>query len=173
LVDCSPAAQQRLISQLKCLGAHADYIILDVGSGANKVIGHFWQAADCVLLVTTPDVASLMDAYAAVKVLCAAGSRPLLKSLVNEAPNNATAADVQQRLSRACRRFLGLKISGAGHLPSDPCVTQAAAEGLPFVLAHPNCDATRAVEQLAQALTSATGDESRARKSSPRLRASA
>ena len=164
LVDCSPAAQQRLIHQLKCLGAHADYIILDVGNGANRVIGHFWQAADCVLLVTTPDVVSLMDAYAAVKVLCSAGPQPLLKSLVNEAPNHATTTDVQQRLSRACRRFLGLKISAAGCLPSDPCVAQAAAEGLPFVLAHPNCDATRAIEQLAQSLTAATGDESRVRK---------
>ncbi len=168
LVDCSPAAQQRLIHQLKCLGAHADYIILDVGSGANRVIGHFWQAADCVLLVTTPDVVSLMDAYAAVKVLCAAGPRPLLKSLVNEAADHATTADVQQRLSRACRRFLGLKISGAGQLPSDPCVTQAAAEGVPFVLAYPNCDATRAIEQLAQSLTAATSDEGRIRKPSGR-----
>ena len=162
LVDCSPAAQQRLIHQLKCLGAYADYIILDVGSGANRVIGHFWQAADCVLLVTTPDVVSLMDAYAAVKVLCAAGTRPMLKSLVNEAPNQATTADVQQRLSRACRRFLGLKISAAGHLPSDPCVAKAAAEGLPFVLAYPNSEATRSIEQLAVSLTAATGEESRA-----------
>jgi len=150
LVDCSASAQQRLLAQLKCLGAYADFVILDVGSGANRVIGHFWQTADHVFLVTTPDVVSVMDAYAAVKVLCAGVAPPSLKSVVNFAPNAAAAADVHQRLSRACRRFLGLKLTAGGHVPCDPRVGQGAAERQPFMLEHPTCDAALAVEQLAQ-----------------------
>jgi flagellar biosynthesis protein FlhG len=164
LVDCSPSAQQRLVTQLKCLGAHADFVILDVGSGANRVIGHFWQAADHVFLVTTPDVVSVMDAYAAVKVLCAGVAPPSLKSVVNFAPHAAAAADVHQRLSRACRRFLGLKLTAGGHIPCDPRVNQAASQRQPFMLEYPGCEAAQAVEQLAQWLCQAPAKPSPAPK---------
>jgi len=156
VVDCSPGAQERLVGQLKCLGAYADYVILDVGSGANRVAGHFWQAADCVLLVTTSDVVALMDAYAAVKLLCSSGAQPVLRSFVNRAGSTAVAADVHQRLSRACRRFLGLKISSAGHLGESACLQHAAGtsatEALPL-----EQDTARAIESLAQSLTSPPG----------------
>jgi flagellar biosynthesis protein FlhG len=167
LVDCSPSAQQRLLAQLKCLGAHADFVILDVGSGANRVIGHFWQSADHVFLVTTPDVVSVMDAYAAVKVLCAGVAPPSLKSVVNFSPSAAAAADVHQRLSRACRRFLGLKLTAGGHIPCDARVSQAAAERQPFMLEHPTCEAAQAVEQLAQWLCQPAAKASGAAKPAP------
>lgn len=164
LVDCSPSAQQRLLAQLKCLGAYADFVILDVGSGANRVIGHFWQSADSVFLVTTPDVVSVMDAYAAVKVLCTGVARPSLKSVVNFAPHAAAATDVHQRLSRACRRFLGLKLTAGGHIPCDPLVGQAAGQRQPFMLEYPTCEAAIAVEQLAQSLCQPTASPSAARQ---------
>ncbi|HEX4147850.1 MAG TPA: P-loop NTPase [Pirellulales bacterium] len=178
LVDCSPSAQQRLLVQLKCLGAYADFVILDVGSGANRVIGNFWQTADQVFLVTTPDVVSVMDAYAAVKVLCAGVAPPSLKSVVNFAPAAAAAADVHQRLSRACRRFLGLKLTAGGHIPCDPRVAQGAAERQPFMLEHPTCEAAVAVEQLAQwlcqpAAKPAASSKSASRAASAARRASA
>ena len=68
LADVSPAAQERFVRQLRGLGAHADFVILDVGSGLSRVVRSFWRAADCVLLVTTPELVSVMDAYASIKV---------------------------------------------------------------------------------------------------------
>lgn len=169
LVDCSPSAQQRLLTQLKCLGAYADFVVLDVGSGANRVIGHFWHAADQVFLVTTPDVVSVMDAYAAVKVLCAGIAPPSLKSVVNFAPHPAAAADVHQRLSRACRRFLGLKLTAGGHIPCDKHVGEAAAQRQPFMLEAPTCEAAQAIGQLAQSLCQPAARSSTASKALTRL----
>src|SRR5688572_26385898 len=69
--DCSPAAQDRLLGELNRLGRHADLVVLDVGSGLNHVVRRFWQVADRVLLLSTPDKIAVMDAYAAIKVLTA------------------------------------------------------------------------------------------------------
>jgi flagellar biosynthesis protein FlhG len=154
LIDCSEPAQQRLLSQLKCLGAYADFVILDAGSRANRVAGQFWQAADHILLVTTTEVVSIMDGYAAVKILAGTELRACLQSVVNLAPSAAAAADVHQRLGRACRRFLGLKLSSAGHVPCDARVSTATAAGQPVLLEYPDCEAALYVEQLAQHLTS-------------------
>jgi flagellar biosynthesis protein FlhG len=162
--DCSEASQQRLLAQLKGLGAHADFVILDVGSGANRVIGQFWQAAENVLLITTPDVMSIMDTYAAVKILCGGGAMPALRSVVNFAPDVATADDVHQRLARACRRFLGLRVTSAGHVPCDARVTAAAGACQPFLVEHPATAAALCLDQLAQVLTSPAGEEARPRK---------
>jgi flagellar biosynthesis protein FlhG len=67
LTEASPPAQQRFIRQLRGLGAHAEYVIIDAGSGLNRVVQTFWRSADAVLLVTTPDLVSVMDAYAQSK----------------------------------------------------------------------------------------------------------
>src|SRR5581483_1022927 len=152
MVDCSAGAQNRLLSQLRGLGAHADFVVLDVGSGANRVIGQFWQAAENVLLVTTPEAMSIMDAYAAVKILCNGGAMPTLRSVVNLAPDTSTADDVHQRLARACRRFLGLRVTAAGQVPCDPRVASSSAACQPFLLEHPATAAALYIERLAQTI---------------------
>jgi flagellar biosynthesis protein FlhG len=164
LSECSEAGQQRLLGQLKCIGAHAEYVILDVGSGASRVIGQFWQAADEVLLITTPDAVAIMDTYAAVKVLRPAEGGPLLRSVVNLAADAMAAEEIHQRLGKACRRFLGLKVMPTGFLPSDPLVTLAASGGEPFLLQSPVCAAAGAIEQLMQALTSPMVEAAPSRK---------
>ena len=173
LVDCSEAAQHRLLAQLRCLGPHADFVILDVGSGANRVVGRFWDAADHVLLVTTSDVVSVMDAYATVKVLCAARAPASLASVVNFAESHSAATEVHQRLAQACRRFLGLKLTFAGEIPCDPRVAAASAGCRPFVLEYPACEASLHIEHLAQALTSPEGVRARPRKLLARSKAGA
>lgn len=126
---CTPQAQDRLLAQLAALGAHADYVILDAGSGSQRTMRRFWEAADVVLLVTHPDSVAVMDAYAVVK-LVVGDERPeaMLLTLANCVTDAAAADDVHARLDRACRRFLGIEVGSAGFVPFDPCVPRAAAE---------------------------------------------
>lgn len=116
--EYSTVAQERLLEQLARLEPTADYVVLDAGSGSGRVLRRFWQAADVVVAVTTTDVTSVMDTYAAIKLLCPSGAPPSVLSLVNRVTDRASAQDVQQRLQQACRRFLGLGLESAG------CVSQ-------------------------------------------------
>jgi flagellar biosynthesis protein FlhG len=116
--DCSPAAQNRLLRELDCLGRHADFVVLDVGSGLNHVLRRFWHAADSVLLITTPDRMAIVDAYAAIKVLGAPRSDLHVELLVNRADAD-TAAATHRRMDHACQRFLKRRLELAGHIGID------------------------------------------------------
>jgi flagellar biosynthesis protein FlhG len=147
--DCSPAAQDRLLAELDRLGRHADLVVLDVGSGLNHVVRRFWQAADGVLLVTTPDRVAIMDAYAAIKVLGA--RREIAVHTIANRADFQMAAHVHARINGACERFLQRSVWLAGGICDDPAVGEAAATGRPIAL-DSGCTAARDIEAIAEGL---------------------
>lgn len=151
--DYEPAAQQRLLNELLGLGPHADYIVIDAGGAPNRIMKRFWQAADQVLVVTSPEAASVTNAYAAIKLLAPGCDGPAIQTLVNLAPTADVAAEIGRRLARACRRFLGLHVADGCYLPLDPQVAAAGAAPAPFVLQHPAIPAARQLESLAAQVT--------------------
>jgi len=193
LSDYPPAAGQRLLGQLRALGARADLVLIDAGTSRSRVLRPFWQAAESILMVTTAEVPSILDTYASIKALvagenagqidCNYSSSPsetvcsgrihaafreipprgpdesghyervrrilTIYSLVNRAAGVEAARNVQDRLALACRRFLGVRLHAAGHLPNDP---QAAGANGPFVLTMPDGETTRQIEHVAEVL---------------------
>jgi len=157
LTDCEPAAQQRLLDELARLGPHADYIVIDAGSSLSRVVRRFWQAADRMLVVTSPEAASVTNAYAAIKLLAPANRRAPIQTLVNLAESAAAAAEIGQRLARACRRFLAIDVEPGCFLPCDPRIAAAGKAQTPFVLSHVAPLASDQLEQLASRLTADAG----------------
>jgi flagellar biosynthesis protein FlhG len=149
VVDCSPSSQSRLLDQLAGLGPFADAIVMDVGSGLSHITRRFWTAADVVLLVTTGEVASVMDAYAAIKVLLGNDASVPVRTLANMVPDSLVAAEVHGRIAQACHRFLGRRIEQAGYLPADVAVAAAARAGRPFAVQSPDCKASQHIEAVA------------------------
>jgi flagellar biosynthesis protein FlhG len=151
LVDCSETAQQRLLTQLVHLGAHADFVIVDIGSGASRVAARFWNAADRILLVTTPEAMAIMDTYALLKTL-AASDRRNVGTLINNASSPRTATDAHQRLSRASKRFLGFELDSFGSIDEHPAIAAATAE-CQLLSTSSDPSAAAAFERLATTLT--------------------
>jgi flagellar biosynthesis protein FlhG len=134
------------------LGAHADIVVVDTGSGRSSFVRRFWQAADVPLVVTTPEPVSIMDCYATIKVLLAGNASIGVRIAVNRAAGAGQAAEVQARIAAACRRFLGVRALAAGYLPEEPLIDEATRLCTPFVLSSPRSDAARAMEQLSEGL---------------------
>lgn len=110
-------AQQRLFRQLQKLGRHADLITLDAGSGGHEVMRRFWQVADHVLLVTTPEPLAVMEAYATLKRLAGLHPLAMLRLLVNRTADLQAAEDVHRRVCEASERFLELSVGLLGAVP--------------------------------------------------------
>jgi len=172
LTDCPPLAQQRMLTELGRLGAHADVIVLDVGNKVDTVTERFWQAANLVLLVTTSEAAAIMDSYAAIKLLAPrAPIAPQICTLVNKATQDPAADDVGMRIQQAALRFLNLEVKQTPHIPEDQEVLQAERARRPFVLHRPESRAARAMENVAEqvlaqiTLTAKTGQQSDPRNS--------
>lgn len=119
-VECSPAAQQRLIEQLQRLGAHADAVLVDAGAGVSRLMRSFWQSADDLVLVTTADPVAVMDTYAALKQLYTREPNQQVHALVNQAADLAEGEAVAGRLQEACRRFLAISLASVSSVEEDP-----------------------------------------------------
>lgn len=120
----SPAAQRRLMAELQDLGRYAEVVIVDAGNGIGEVSHRFWQAAQFVLLVTTPDPNAIMDAYACVKVLGEQAAARVL-TLVNAASSLDEASQVHLRLEQACQRFLGREVLPVGAVLRDAALARS------------------------------------------------
>lgn len=150
LANCSPDAQERLLNELAALGAAVDVVVMDAGSGLNRVVRRFWRSADLLLLVAAPEAQAIMDTYAAIKVLVSADFAAPIRSFVNLSADEVAAEAVHDRLGEACQRFLGLAISAVGWLGQEPSVAAAAAAGRPVVLASAPGRVLECFERLAR-----------------------
>ncbi len=148
--DVSAAAQQRFVAELKSLTPHAEIVVVDAGSSRNHFARRFWHAADVVLVVTRTDSVSIMDTYAAIKMLLAGDASVPIHTVVNMACDAAVAADVQSRIAAACRRFLGLRCSAAGHVPSHDA--DGAGDADQILICPARSEAARALDRVADTL---------------------
>lgn len=148
--DSSPS---EAIGKRRGPGAEAEYVVVDGGNGVGPLARQLWEAADLILVVTTPEPASVMDAYASIKLLAAPGgampdASPPIHTLVNKSPGRSAARQVHARLSQACLRFLGIEIEGVGFVADDPRLAAGDGPAMPVVIRTPRCGFARAMRAL-------------------------
>jgi flagellar biosynthesis protein FlhG len=141
----------------------SDYeiVVIDNAAGIGDNVISLASWADTVLLVTTPEVPAVADAYATLKVLYQAGRTSGIQLVVNMARDAAEAERVGARVSSVAKRFLGLDLPVAGWVPHDMEVARAVRTRVPFLLSAPMCPAAAAVDaiwnRIAPALPVAVG----------------
>jgi flagellar biosynthesis protein FlhG len=125
------------------------YLVVDSAAGVSLQTVGFARACDVTLVVTTPDLTAMTDAYAFMKVLAGRDPGCRLLLLVNRAADEETALDVTERLGRVCRRFIGRSPRLIGWLPEDPEVTRSVNERGPVVILAPEAPASMALRRVA------------------------
>jgi MinD-like ATPase involved in chromosome partitioning or flagellar assembly len=132
--------------------AAVDVLLFDVGAKPTQTADRLWDIANLVLLVVTSEAKSILDGYAAIKLL--AERRPGLRfqTIVNFARNEVEADRVHRQLAQTCRQFLNFDVEAAGFVPHDgnvPLAMQATdskpspfgrgqGEGAEFFVKHPH-----------------------------------
>lgn len=155
LSEPATADLERLVWGLQGLGRHVDVVVLDVGAKVSQQTRRFWLAADEIVVVTTPDTVALMDTYATLKLMLSSPLSGTIATLMNMA-DEAAAASADDRLGRACQRFLNLDIKTLGPVPqSAPPAASGGHVGEPLVLADPDAVAAQQLELIAAQLIAA------------------
>ncbi len=147
LTRLDPHAQLRFAEELLGLRRDADVVLVDTAAGIADQVSRLVRVADRVLLVTWPEPAALVDAYAALKVMRA--RLPEVGLVVNGAASVDEARRIHRQLEAVSRRFLGGGVSLEGWIPRDEAVREAARRQRAVVLAEPFAPASRAFERLA------------------------
>ncbi len=146
------SGQQRLLFDLQHLGREVEIALIDVGCGRPEVARAFWRAADAVLLVSDPDVVSIMDTYAAVKTLHDGRSDKPLWTVINRTRGESDAEDAHARLARACQRFLGLAPKNTGHAPELEPPLDRSQRRDPLALGNRSPEASQCFQRLVVSL---------------------
>ncbi|MGZ4030860.1 MAG: MinD/ParA family protein [Tumebacillaceae bacterium] len=150
LLDLKPEQYEYLVEQLGALQGYADYVLIDTGAGLNLQMMRLILAADDVLVVLTPEPTSITDAYALIKMVVTREPNTRLQLVVNRALSPAEGKETAQKISLVAERFLNLHIPTLGILPDDPNVTRSVKKQVPFLIAHPDSQASKSLHQIVQ-----------------------
>lgn len=147
----------RLLGDLARLENECDVLIIDTGAGISESTISFAAAADVVLVVATPEITSITDAYATIKSIAGREGRGKLTLAVNMARNRIEAERVAGRIRDVARDFLGVSVEPAGYVLRDRHVAHALRKRRPLVLEYPNAQSSACIRTLATRMTRILG----------------
>jgi flagellar biosynthesis protein FlhG len=157
MAELSPYEMHLMASGLCEIERDYGYLLVDSAAGVSRQTVTFAGACDMILIVTTPDLTAMTDAYAFYKVLLQSRADAEVRLLVNRATGEEEALEVAERIERVCRRFIGHSPGYLGWLPEDRAVPRCVNRRAPVVLLEPSSpmayalrrSATRLIEELA------------------------
>ncbi len=152
LTKLDEAQRLRVVTALDELTDDVDLLLIDTGAGIGDNVLFFSGAAQESLLIVTTEATSLTDAYASVKVLTQQAGVSNFAIVVNQAPNEATARDVFEKLSKVTARFLSAKTRYLGWIPRDENLHRAVLAQRPLVELFPQSPSARAITALCSRL---------------------
>ena len=152
IADLGSEERANLLGGLRQLQEITDFIIIDTMAGLGQNAISFASAADEVLVVSTPEPSSIVDAYAVIKTLYQKREDAVTSLVVNMAANKEQALAVSKKLTAVTQKYLGRNLSYHGYVPRDPHVMQAVMQTYPFVLRYPSAAASKSIQELATRL---------------------
>lgn len=129
-----PLLLERTIAALGDLAAQFDVVVCDTGAGIGPATLAVARRADLALSVTTPDPASLTDAYALCKALHVHGAR-MPHLVVNRVRSRDQAMRTAGKLGAVAHKFLGREVPLCGWVAHDDAFDRSIADQRPLALA--------------------------------------
>ena len=149
IANLTDEERDSFISELTELSS-ADIIIIDTSAGVSSNVLSFVEAADEVLIVTTPEPTAITDAYGIIKIISTEiDDLDLdLKLIVNRVASVTEAKKISQRVINIAGQFLNLKVDYLGFVYEDPSVPNAVRKQVPFMVADPNGKAAGCIQHI-------------------------
>jgi flagellar biosynthesis protein FlhG len=139
------------------MAAREDVLILDLGAGIAPSTVLTMLAADWIVLVTQPEIAALVDAYAVVKCIAQVNERARFLVVVNRVPVPGRGEMAFQKLTEVARQHVGVELRYLGEIGEDERVTQHRLGQLPLVAIDPQAPTSRALAGLVDRLATLCG----------------
>ncbi len=124
------------------------HLVVDSSAGISNQNLAFATASDVVLLVTTPDVTAMTDAYAFLKVFLRRKPLGEVLLVVNRAADGAEARRTAGRIEEVSHKFLGRTPRWIATLPEDRAAFRCTQRRRPVLCAEPQSALGRALGGL-------------------------
>ncbi|MDZ5711739.1 MinD/ParA family protein [Jeotgalibacillus haloalkalitolerans] len=151
MVEWKDIEIQRLMDGFMLLQQSYDYLIFDMGAGASENGLELIMSADEVIVITTGEPTSIMDAYSMMKFIHMRDPEKSFALLCNRVMNPAEGKLALNRLSSAMNKFLQKEVRILGSLPEDPYVRRSVINQTPFTKLYPNSPASKTLKNMVHA----------------------
>ncbi|MBC8066636.1 MAG: MinD/ParA family protein [Chlorobia bacterium] len=152
LINISRKRLQNFLLELAQLEESTDVLVFDTGAGVDQRVLTFLRAANEVIVVVTPDPASITDAYATIKVLLRNQKDANVQVLMNQVESERQGEAIYRKLNDIASQFLEANLSYLGCVRHDMDIVPWIRLRQPFVLADPRLKASRDVVDIAKAI---------------------
>jgi flagellar biosynthesis protein FlhG len=142
----------RLAAAVDDVGRAVDFIVLDTATGASDLVLDVIGLADYVVVLVSYEPASVVDAYALIKLVSALAPDKPIGIVVNPARSVEEAAVVFRQVSRAAQRFLQRSVNDDGYVIDDPLVRLSHLSQEPVILSESAGPASQCIRRLASRL---------------------
>ena len=138
-----------VLTNLGRLEKMADILIIDTGAGLGHTVMNFLQAADDIILVTTPEPTALIDAYGLLKTLRKEAGEVAIHVVINRVRSEADAQATFKRLETAVLKFLDGSLNFMGWIYDDQLVGRSVMLQEPLGISFPESSAYRCIQWIA------------------------
>jgi len=142
---------EQLIQSFSKLDGY-NFLLFDTSSGISRNVISFCLASSEVIVVIAPEVTSLTDAYALLKILCLNGFRGSVKIVVNQSKSASIARHAYTKFKETVKKYLPIDVVPLGIIVQDPKVEEAVKEQQAFVLFYPESNASKCIKSIAKRL---------------------
>lgn len=133
--------------------AFADTLLIDTGAGINEIVMKFCEIAEEVIVIVTPEPASITDAYALIKTLHKTLEvSPKFRIVINKASSLQEAQEVFQKIRYVTVQFLGAELVYGGYIPYDQKLFESVKAQKPIRIYDYRSRSSQAYEVTARSL---------------------
>ena len=144
--------KMRFLDELENLPGEYDVVLIDTEAGISENVTYFNQAAQDILVVTTPEPTAITDAYALMKLLSSQYHEKRFNLIVNSVRHSEEALDVYRKLTMVSNRYLDISIDFMGGIPFDRKMYESVRRQKVMVEMYPGNKVSQAFEKLATTL---------------------
>ncbi len=131
-----------------------DFIILDFPPGYNENLENFYESSDFMVLITTSEPTSLINAYTFLKMMAVKGIDPdELHVVLNMARDMKDARKCMERFIGVIERFIGMSPSATHIMRFDNSVRKSVENQKPFVVEKKTSQPSLVIYRLANLIT--------------------
>ncbi len=147
-------AKGNVYNDFQRIAGKYEYVVFDFPPGFKENLEEFYVQSDHLLLVTTPEPTSLVNAYTFVKIMSVKGldseSFHLVLNMVRDMRDGRKIAD---KFIAVVEKFTGIVISSAHLIKYDQSVKESVVHQIPFVVHRKNSQPSFAVHGIVDTIT--------------------
>jgi flagellar biosynthesis protein FlhG len=158
LADLTARDLSHLIGETGRFGRAFDVVLVDTAAGISRMTMAFLHAAREILVVTTPDLTAMTDAYATMKTTFRRNPAASMWVVVNRARTARQGWEIFQTLDGITGRFMARRLGYLGYLPEDDTIRRSVAAKTPAVQLDPDSAIALRIREIASTLLAAGED---------------